>query len=140
VTCREMGGVVRWWGEVGPPTGIRLTLDVRDSLLHLRNENSAVCTLLSERYTSAWLKRLKVSGEGSLIPPETVLVAWQSDQSDETQVIDSPELDVEGLLAIPFQFRGPLSDDPRSAEVANVAGPRRSKSPPGYTPKASGER
>ncbi len=140
VTCREMGGVVRWWGEVGPPTGIRLTLDARDSLLHLRNENSAVCTLLSERYTSAWLKRLKVSGEGSVIPPETVLVTWQSDQSDETQVVDSPELDVEGLLAIPFQFRGPLSEDPRSAEVANVAGPRRSKSPPGYAPKASGER
>jgi len=104
VTTRGLQNVLRWWGEEGPPGGIRLQWELQESVLHLADPAGALVQLLSTRYTNDWIPRLKIGGAGNLLTPEQTVVRWQSDSSGESLEIDSPELDVEGLMSVPFEF------------------------------------
>jgi len=104
VTARNLGNLVRWWGEDGPPSGVRLEIDFHDSVFHLRNEDAAVCQVVSSRYTNEWIPRLRLVGEGNLLVPGRTVARWQSDQTAESIELDSPDLVVEGLMVVPFEF------------------------------------
>ena len=104
VTTRGLQHVIRWWGEEGPPRGLRLEWELQDSVLHLAQSEGAVVQLLSARYTNDWIPRLAIGGAGNLLVPEQTVVRWQSDSSSESLEIDSPELHVEGLMSVPFEF------------------------------------
>lgn len=127
-TCRQVDSVVHWLGGSGPPTGMRLAVEFRDCLLDLRSETGALLVLGSEKWSKGWIRRIRVTGEGSLIHPETALLAWRSTVADVLQPVDATELDLEGLLASPIEFRGPLSTNPVDSEAEEVSGPRRSGS------------
>ncbi|MFN8856400.1 MAG: serine/threonine protein kinase [Planctomycetaceae bacterium] len=104
ITTRDIGTMVRWWGDEGPPQGVRLELEFHDSVFHLRENDSAVCQVVSSRYTNDWISRLRIVGEGNLLVPGRTVVRWQSDQSAESLELESPDLVVEGLMAVPFEF------------------------------------
>ena len=104
VTTRGLQNVLRWWGEEGPPGGIRLEWELQESVLHLADPAGALVQLLSTQYTNDWIPRLKIGGAGNLLTPEQTVVRWQSDSSGESLEIDSPQLDVEGLMSVPFEF------------------------------------
>ena len=104
VTTRGLQNVIRWWGEEGPPGGIRLEWELQESVLHLADSAGALVQLLSARYTNDWIPRLKIGGAGNLLTPEQTVVRWQSDSTGESLEIDSPELEVEGLMSVPFEF------------------------------------
>jgi hypothetical protein len=104
VTTRGLQNVIRWWGDEGPPGGIRLEWELQDSVLHLADRDGALVQLLSARYTNEWIPRLAIGGAGNLLAPEQTIVRWQSDSSGESLEIDSPELEVEGLMSVPFEF------------------------------------
>jgi serine/threonine-protein kinase len=104
VTTRGLQNVIRWWGDEGPPGGIRLEWELQDSVLHLSDRDGALVQLLSARYTNEWIPRLAIGGAGNLLAPEQTIVRWQSDSFGESLEIDSPELEVEGLMSVPFEF------------------------------------
>jgi hypothetical protein len=104
VTTRGLENIVRWWGDVGPPGGIRLEWELQDSVLHLASPEGALVQLLSARYTNDWIPRLRIGGAGNLLAPEQTVIRWQSDSTGESLEIDSPELELEGLMSVPFEF------------------------------------
>lgn len=134
VTARGGGGVLRWWGEEGPPAGLQVALELKSSVI--AGNTDALVTLVSERRWGEWRGRVRVSGDGALVSPEWPLIAWQSDITGERREFDGAGFTLEGLAAVPLEFMGTRLELPGDSVLRSASGPRRSAELPGIDPRA----
>ena len=134
VTARGGGGVLRWWGEEGPPAGLQVALELKSSVI--AGNTDALVTLVSERRWGEWRGRVRVSGDGALVSPEWPLIAWQSDITGERREFDGAGFTLEGLAAVPLEFVGTRLELPGDSVLRSASGPRRSAELPGIDPRA----
>ena len=155
-TCRRSGALVRWIvGPDGSPQGGlppggsphmglphgRILIEAGDCVFDVVSPQAALFELAGagahsdpvhlDRIGSAWLKSLRITGEGSLTRPELELAAWVSTTDGRVTALESSTLEVEGLFAGAFHFSGESAQLPADSEVHDAEAPRRSSDPPG---------
>jgi len=133
VTLRGGGGVLRWWGGVGPPSGLQVVLDLKSSVVEATSDS--LVNLISSRRGSEWRGRLRIRGDGALVSPDQPLRSWRSGQTGEAQPLSTDGFSVEGVLTGPLEFVGNRPDHPADSVLRSVAGPRRSAAEPGMDPR-----
>ena len=79
------------------------------------------------------LGAMRWSGQGSLVPPHTAIIAWRgSDGRDET--VDESALAIAGLVRSEVGFAGAASGDPAASRLMRWQAPLQSADPPGIDP------
>ncbi|MFM7160853.1 MAG: serine/threonine protein kinase [Planctomycetaceae bacterium] len=134
VTARGGGGVLRWWGEEGPPAGLQVALELKSSVI--AGDSNSLVTCISQRRWGEWRGRVRVTGDGALVSPEWPLIAWQSDSTGERREFDGAGFTLEGLSAVPLDFVGTRLEVPGDSVLRSALGPRRSAELPGIDPRA----
>lgn len=72
-----------------------------------------------------WPQAIRLLGDGCVVPPNAVLLAAVDPDDGVRSVLESDELQFEGLFLDDFRFAGPLTDNPRDSVVVKSQAPRR---------------
>jgi len=134
-TCRTTGPVFLW-GPPGPESAAgRWTIDARDCVFELVEEEPALIELTCEPGGDAWWNgRLRITGQGSLVSPLAAAARRRElvdPHAPESRALDETELAIEGLVETRLEFAGPPSTVPHDSALLAFAAPRRTSRPPG---------
>lgn len=76
---------------------------------------------------------IRWSGQGSLVAPQTPIVAWR-EPNGQQQTVDESSLSIAGLVRSAVGFAGKPSDDPATSQLTQWQAPLQSADPPGIDP------
>jgi hypothetical protein len=143
LTLRESGPLLRvLWPATGgasglvPPNlaGCRIAIEANDCVFQLKAAQAALFEWLGTSGGADWLASIRMRGEGSVTLPGVPIAARVDIATDQRTDLASDGFELEGLMAAPFEFGGPLSDAPRDSTIRFCDAPRRSDLPPGIDP------
>jgi eukaryotic-like serine/threonine-protein kinase len=133
-TCRETTALFRLVpSNAAAPAG-RLSIDAKDCVLDLLPPHGCLFELADAAAPGA-LMRVAMTGEGSLAPATLVTAVRRSSNDAADITVDPSDIPIEGILAGPYRFAGPLTLRPADAEMRHYEVPRRSTIPPGIDAK-----
>lgn len=76
-----------------------------------------------------WPEAVRITGDGSLLPQQCVLLTHRDVESNLASVLESEEQEIDGLIVDAFEFAGELSADPRDSVLVKSLAPRRPETP-----------
>ncbi len=138
-TVRASTAVVECrWDAKGPPEPSSrqfgpLTVAATDSVFAL-DSSSALLLLTGGEPTPALLAQFDWSGQGSLVTPEAVMLAWRSDADGVPKPLGEDTVAVGGLVRSPLEFAGDASAGPAGTKIRHWQAPLRSSETPGVGP------
>lgn len=132
-TCRASGALLRWIvpAEGGPPG--RILIEADDCVFDVVPVCAALFEFASPRSRPDWLRSVQMTGEGSVATPME-MAAWISTIDGRISPVQSPAIELEGIVTVPIHFAGQLGPRPSDAEVNDPDVPRRTSAPPGIRP------
>jgi hypothetical protein len=129
VTVRGDGGVLECrFDRLDAPLGT-IAITARDSVL-AGPADTPLIALAGRKSPEALVAAIAWSGQGSIVVPETPLLAWRSG-GRRLQVLAEEELNVAGLVRSPVEFAGPPGGSPAASRATHWQVPLRSDQPPG---------
>jgi hypothetical protein len=133
-TLRRSGGLVRFDGETAAATQVGLT--VENCVLDVPAASGALLEFTSPSMPPGWQRRLRITGENTLVRPGTLIAAIIDEQPGTVSELPAVEIPIDGLLTSDIAFAGDESPDPRDSAVSDRLGHGRSIQPPGIHPEA----
>jgi hypothetical protein len=134
LTCRESGPLLNWRLQAQAAQPGKIRIEAVECLYQSAGSDVALFEFLGEQVRSDWADLIELTGLDTMIPPKTVLATWMDRQSGKVTRLSDEKLNVEGVFAVPFTFKGELSEQPADSELrelnANVS--RRSVELPGF--------
>ncbi len=130
-TVRDASAVVELKISNSGESPAPITITANSSVL-LPSVHGALVLLRGGREqttTELPIKAIEWTGQSSLIGPDTRVVVWQQDDSNQ-QVIDEG-ISVDGLVTSTLEFEGDATCEPASSRLKHWLGPIRSDEPPG---------
>ena len=111
----------------------RITCEANDCVIDLAGHNAALFQLIATGKIERWLPAIEMIGEGSLANSNMIVATRLNPANQTASVLSSDSIEVEGISAGPFKFRGPFSPFPRDATIKSNSyqAPSRSPYPPG---------
>jgi hypothetical protein len=90
------------------------------------------------RFSGAQMPRnlpsaVRWSGQGSLVTPQTPMMAWRA-SADREELVDESSLSIAGLVRSEVAFAGKPSRDPAASRLIRWQAPLQSADPPGIDP------
>jgi hypothetical protein len=131
VTLRESGPLLRFYPDdkAGPSGPVAIQAD--DCVFDIGVSATALLEVRTETPAGEWLDRVTIQGAGSLITPNANIASRIAPSDGGREVIDASKMELEGLMAAPFEFAGPPSHDPSTSVIVSAQAPRRSSQLPG---------
>jgi hypothetical protein len=90
----------------------------------------ALVALFGPQPEESFLRRLRISGQGTILSPEAPLAVWQGDYGGARLVPDE-QIEAGGLVRTSIGFAGGSLDQPAAARVVHWQAPLVSPDPPG---------
>lgn len=131
VTLRQAETLLRWMLPKDATPGGGLRVEATGCVFDVAGSTAALFQFLSRQPPQRWLQSVQMTGEGSLVDPQIVVAAWIPPGSESASVLDPRAALIEGLLASPFEFAGPLTPEPADSVLASYQAPLRSSAPLG---------
>ncbi|HVW01647.1 MAG TPA: hypothetical protein VHB77_14940, partial [Planctomycetaceae bacterium] len=132
VTCRRSGAVLRWnYTDAQTLAKLRLRVEANHCVFDLAGQETPLVEWAGTELPATWERSLEWDGENSLAPANGAIAGHLNSADRTWQALDATKLALEGLLASPFEFAGPVSLDPADAVVSTIDGPRLSSRLPG---------
>jgi serine/threonine protein kinase len=135
-TCRVAGALLRWIVSAGGTPPGDVLIEASDCVFDVLSPGAALFEFAGTEPRAPWLRSVRLTGEGSIVPPDMELAAWISTDDGRLTPLEAAEIYVEGIFAGPFRFAGSASSTPLDAEIADCEAPRRETEPPGIRARA----
>jgi serine/threonine protein kinase len=130
LTLRESGGLFSMEFVRDSQIG-QMQVEAENCVFAFKSATSALMQFVSDSRPEKWAESFSFSGSDSLIKSGSSLVGWLNRRTSETVEFDQRKSRVEGLVAIPFQFVGPVTGVPSDSAIGEFSAPRTSAEPPG---------
>jgi hypothetical protein len=126
VTLRGSGSLFRCWqGQTGLPLG-RLTLKATGCVFDLANLQAspssasaqaqpALVSWMLDRLPPNWNSAIEWQLSGTLVRPAIAVVTRIDPKTGQRTPVDESQLEIDGLIAVPFEFSGTDTRDPRDS-------------------------
>lgn len=136
ITLRDSGPLLTCSGPlIETNSAVGIEISAADSVLAVRPSHALV-ELRGPKVRDDWPQEIRLLGDGSLLPPNTSLLAVVDSEQGIRSSLESDELQFEGLFIDEFQFSGQLSNQPADSVVIETHAPRRQVGLlPGFTAK-----
>lgn len=129
VTLRDSQALLRCAGPlIEHRSASLIEIELINSVFALES-TSALVELSGPAVRPDWAEAIRISGDGSLLSPDSVLITQQDAESQLNSPLESEELQVEGLIVDEFEFAGPRSPNPHDSVVVKSRAPRRPGTP-----------
>jgi hypothetical protein len=129
VTLRDSQALLRCAGPLMEQRSASLIeIELINSVFALKSSASIV-ELCGPAVRPDWAEAIRISGDGSLLSPESLLITQQDAESQLNSPLESEELQVEGLIVDEFEFAGPVSTNPHDSVVVKSQAPQRPGTP-----------
>jgi len=130
-TLRETGPVCAIASEAAPAQPGQVIVQSGSSVLSLRDGDPLLC-LTGSAPSATLLSFIRWNGEGSLMPTETTIAAWQR-PGGLTRALDESLLPISGLVRGEAEFASENPGVAASSRLASWQAPLRSMRPPGIS-------
>jgi hypothetical protein len=139
-TCRRSGALLRWIVPVETAPRGRILVEAADCVFDLLSPQAALFELAGPDVRPDWLRKINMTGEGSVAGAGLEIAAWISIESGRLYPLEAALVELEGIFAGELSFAGDPSPEPDNSEVRDVEAPRRSNAPPGIRAAALSRR
>jgi hypothetical protein len=130
-TCRSSGALLRWIVPAGEKPPGTVLVEASDCVFDVLSPGAALFEFAGTEPRTSLLRSVRLTGEGSLVPPNPEIAAWISTEEGRLTPLDAVEIELEGIFAGRFAFAGPPGLTPPDAEIIDCDAPRRGPEPPG---------
>jgi hypothetical protein len=134
VTLRQTGPLVSCSGMLTEQASASLIELAASNCVFDLAKSSPLVELRGPNVRDDWPEAVRALGNGCLLPPGAILLAAVDPQAGITSVLESDELQFEGLFLDDFEFAGPPSPNPRDSALVKTNAPRNSAIMPGVHP------
>ena len=139
-TCRSSGALLRWIVPVETAPRGRILVEAADCVFDLLSPQAALFELAGPDVRPDWLRKINMTGEGSVAGAGLEIAAWISIESGRLYPLEAALVELEGIFAGELSFAGDPGPEPDDSEVRDVEAPRRSNAPPGIRAAALSRR
>ncbi len=131
VTLRDTGPLVSCAGPLAEVASASLLEIVAENSVLSLAKDAALVALRGPKARDDWADAIRFAGDGCLVPPGAGLLATVDPQRGVASILESDQLQFDGLFTDEFEFAGPVSGNPTDSQLAKTQAPRRSESLPG---------
>lgn len=134
VTCRDSGPLWNWRFSDKDSRPGKVQINATNCVFHAADQQTALFEFLGEDVRNDWSELVALNGVDTIIRPQTRLATWLNRQTAQLTPLADEMLYVEGVFAVPYTFRGDLTNRPADSELDEIKASisRRSEELPGY--------
>jgi hypothetical protein len=130
-TCRASGAILRWIVPAERKPAGDVLIEAGGCVFDVRSPGAALFEFVGTEPPAPWLRSVRLTGEGSIVPPNLEVAGWISTADGSLSAVEPAGIDLEGIFAGPFTFAGPPGTTPHDAEIVDCEAPRRGTALPG---------